>query len=193
MKLLLVSEGRSELGGALEIILHKLLGDFTLDRMKVSDRKLDRVHGSGRGYFKRAMEWMQFAHAQNYDAIVLVVDQGNFTNRRTELNEAQNNLRYPIPRAFCVAILEFDAWMLADEKAITRVMGRTIQRQPDPEDISDPKAHCLALCHSNSQKTGLGELYAEIATHLDLEVLTNRCPKGFAPFAKRVRALPPTP
>ncbi|MDQ3440346.1 MAG: hypothetical protein M3478_08365 [Planctomycetota bacterium] len=69
-----------------------------------------------------------------------------------------------IPRAMGVAVLTFDAWMLADEQALTMVLSRPIQRQPDPERIGDAKGSCIALRDESGSELGLAELYAELAT-----------------------------
>ena len=88
-----------------------------------------------------------------------------------------------------VAVLTFDAWMLADEQALTMVLSRPIQRQPDPERIGDAKGSCIALRDESGSELGLAELYAELATVINLDVLQSRCPLGFAPFAERTRRM----
>lgn len=191
MKILVVSEGRHELQtagvqGALEILLGKLIGSYTCDKRMVSDRTLPRVRGIGRGTFKRAMEWIYFAQRNQYDAIVLVVDQDNDPTRRIGLDQVQENQKQSIRRAMGIAIRTFDAWMLADEVAVSQVVGRTIPRQPDPESTKDPKSVCHGFCGA---EMALGAMYSKIAEHLDLKTLESRCPAGFKPFADRVRKL----
>jgi hypothetical protein len=190
MRVLIVSEGRHELRtdefpGALEILVKRIAGDFTVVKMKVSV-ELPRLRASGRGYYKRALQWMDFAQKNDYDAIILVIDQDEDPDRRLEISQAQDDTKYSIQRAMTVAIRSFDAWMLADETAISKVLGRTIQQQPSPESNPDPKASCEELC---GQKMAQAEMYAKIAAALKLKVLASRCPKGFKPFADRIGRL----
>lgn len=87
------------------------------------------------------------------------------------------------------AIRSFDAWMLADEQCLTRALNRAdhpVCRQPDPEEITEPKRACTDLCNDGM---ALADLYTNIAATINLDALRNRCPRGFAPFAARVCGL----
>ena len=88
-----------------------------------------------------------------------------------------------------VAVKMFDAWMLADEKALTEVLGCHVRKQRDPETIRKPKKDCARLLESGVNQMAQREMYAEVALRLDIEILTKRCPKGFKPFAERVRKM----
>jgi hypothetical protein len=88
-----------------------------------------------------------------------------------------------------VAIRSFDAWILADDSALSAVLGRTIPRQPDPEEIKDPKSECTKLRDASGKNIDLRDMYAEVAAQADLNTIAARCPKGFATFAQRVRLL----
>jgi hypothetical protein len=77
--------------------------------------------------------------------------------------------------------------MIADEQALSQGLGRSIQRQPDPENIKDAKAHCRALCGDND--IALTALYNAIANSATLATIENRCAIGFAAFAARLRKL----
>jgi hypothetical protein len=190
-----VSEGPSELGdgvspGALENLLHGLIGDFTCKKKKVSDsRELLRLRGKGRGCFKRAVMWMRYARDNGFDGIVLVIDQDDDPKRSSDLSEAQDYALSNCRRAFGVAIRTFDAWILADDSALSTVLGTTIPRQPDPEQIKDPKSECTRLRDASGKNIDLRDLYAEVASKADLDTISERCPKGFRPFADRVRRL----
>jgi hypothetical protein len=196
MRVLVVSEGEHEQGGALENFLRRLGGKeakFAFDGVQRDD--IHTHHGKGRGYVKRALRWLKEAKRREMDALVLLVDQDNPEYRRSEqVREAQEycNPKVPalnLPRAMGVAIKTFDAWMLADEKALTEVLGCTVARQHDPETISQPKKVCGRLLESGTNRMAQREMYAGVALRLDIEVLTKRCPKGFKPFAERVRKM----
>lgn len=191
MKLLVISEGKHELGGALETIVRRLTGvQDPIDQLKVSDPVLRVHHAKGPGYFKKAIRCLLYATEHGYDAVVLVIDQDDQLDRRRQLSDAQNDLRMSlIPRAIGVAVVTFDAWMLADEQALSRVLSRTVKRQPDPESTRDAKGVCSALRNETGADLSLTKMYAALATEVDLSVVEKRCPLGFEPFARRARQM----
>lgn len=187
MKVLIVSEGDHELKGALQALVRRLVNKpITVESRTVRDPGLGRTRGLGGRLFKRARASLRMASDEGFDAVVFVVDQDSDPDRRHEIDRAQADSSVAIHRALGLAIRSFDAWMLADEAAISKVLGRVIQQQPAPEANPDPKATCKEFCGSSK---ALAELYAGIAATLNLPLLEKRCPKGFAPFADRVRQL----
>lgn len=191
MKLLIISEGKHELSGALETIVRRLTGIVEdVDLLKVSDPAL-RVHpAKGPGYFKKAVRCLLYASEHGYDALVLLIDQDDQIERRQQLSEAQDHLGLStIPRAMGVAVLTFDAWMLADEQALSTVLSNPIQRQPDPERTGNAKGNCTALRDASGSGLSLTALYAALAEVINFDVLASRCPVGFEPFAQRARRM----
>ncbi|MEX0714612.1 MAG: DUF4276 family protein [Pirellulales bacterium] len=190
MKALVVSEGKHELGGALlAIIQHVLISAWEFDFDQVSRGNIHAHHGKGQGYLKRAVRWMLEANKRGYDALILVIDEDHRSERVREMDAAQKNQLSSIRRALGVAIRTFDAWMLADEQALTHVLALRIQRQPDPESIADPKGRCASFLQSSQRDMSQSEMYRLVAAATAVETLEARCPKGFAPFARRLRAL----
>ncbi len=190
MKLLLVSEGKHELSGALETLVRSLSQyELAIDHAKVSQGKTHAHHGKGRGYFKRAVRWLLEARKRGYDAMVLVIDEDSYSERAKEIAEAQQYAAVDFRRAFGVAIRTFDAWMLADEHTLTSVLGRPVDRQPEPEKLKDPKGVCAELRDASKGNLAQSEMYAQIAEFIEFPVLEERCPRGFAPFAAHVRRL----
>lgn len=191
MKVLIVSEGNHELAGALETIVRRVTGiTAPIDLLKVSDPAVRVHHGKGPGYFKKAIRCLLYAAERGYDALVLLIDQDDQVDRRRQLSDAQDDLRLgTIPRAMGVAVITFDAWMLADEQALTKVLSRPVQRQPDPERIRDAKSACVALRDEAGSALSLTDRYAELASEIDLNVLESRCPLGFEPFARRAQQM----
>ncbi len=197
MKFLVVSEGKHELGdaeheGALIVLVQRALtkpAEFVAER--ISDPKV-RVHwrrGVGQGVVKRALAWLRFAERHDFDALVLVIDQDGYPEREREIATAQRDDRLTLPRALGVAIRTFDAWMVADERALSQCLGREIPRQKDPEGIRDPKHVCRQLLDGSGNPMSQAELYAATANSADLNILAERCPRGFAPFAAHLRGL----
>jgi hypothetical protein len=190
LKALLVSEGKHGSSGALETLVRRLRDSgLEIEQDKVSSPNV-RVHpGKGKGYFKRALRWMLEAEDRGYDALILLIDRDDQRERVAQFNEAQNSTITDLKRALGVAIRTFDAWMLADEQALTSVLEFQIQRQPEPEEIRDPKSSCRAILDQAGYSMSQSAMYSAVANATDLGVLVQRCPAGFAPFAQRVRAL----
>src|SRR6266516_3878374 len=175
MKVLLVSEGNHELGGALETLVGRLKPrEAMYESKKVSDREL-RVHaGKGPGYFKKALRCVLYAEEHKFDAVILLIDQDNDPSRRRQIADAQVHVSLTeLPRALGVAVRTFDAWMLADEKALMTVLGVPVQRQPDPESIKDPKQVCQGHHDGSEFGEGLTAMYAAVAAAADLQVMVD--------------------
>ncbi|MBA2431924.1 MAG: DUF4276 family protein [Chthoniobacterales bacterium] len=190
MKVLIVAEGASELEGALKTIISRLASaELDIHQDKVSAGRIHAHHGKGQGYFKRAVRWMIEAEKRGFDAVILVIDEDGRHERTKEFTEAQNYAGRKIRRALGVAIRTFDAWMLADEVALTKVLNFPINCQPDPETIRHPKRALGSIHERIEEAQTAAAIYSEIADHINLDTLETRCPKGFAPFAQRVRAL----
>ena len=187
MRVLVVGEGPHE-ERALPVLvrrLHPAVTETPFDYV----RNGRRVHGKGAGLFKKAVGWMLDAAIRHCDALVFLTDEDGDHSRLRQMDEAQQWRGSDIPRACGVAIRTFDAWFLADETALQVVLGGRVDRQPDPEQTTDPKARCKGLLEQSSQVNSLGDLYGQVAQRTAIDTLSARCPKGFAPFAGRVRAL----
>ncbi len=199
VKVLLVAEGEHERFGALENLVRRLGGnDANFTAARASDASVRGVHGEGpkgRGHTRRALAWLRKAWEENYDALIYLIDDDEGQDKRNEqIREAQEFWKTDVPasylpRAMGVAIKMFDAWMLADEKALTEVLGCRVRKQRDPETIRKPKKDCVRLLESGTNQMAQRKMYAEVALRLDIEVLTKRCSKGFRPFAERVRKM----
>ncbi|MGD9854203.1 MAG: hypothetical protein AB7U20_04550 [Planctomycetaceae bacterium] len=197
MKLLVVSEGKHELyldaetSALVEMLRRMIPRDFVFERRKISDKAVQQVAMRGKSgrHEKRLVSWMRYAERRGFAAVVIVVDEDGVKDRRTAVANVQENQVFPIPRAIGIAIRSFDAWMLADEVAISHVLQRTVQRQQDPERISDPKQVCRSFAGEGDVTFGIAEFYLELAAVIDVERLAERCGDGFAPFRERVRSM----
>jgi len=188
MRVLVVSEGKHEQSGALENLLRRLgAGQTVLAFDRVSNNSIHAFHGKGNGYFKRALRWLIEAEKRGVDGLILLIDQDGQNERCKQIQRAQEFTLWQLPRAMGVAIKAFDAWMLADERALTDVLGCTVGTQPDPETIRDPKGVCAGLLANGQNQMAQSEMYTRIAHRLDIDILSSRCPRGFRPFAGYVR------
>jgi hypothetical protein len=191
MKVLIVAEGKHEWSGALVNLVKRLGGQNTaFDQARVADKKIHALHGKGQGYSKKALRWVLEAQKRGFDAIIFLIDEDGNRERTRQIQEAQENDRISqLPRAMGVAVKTFDAWMLADEKALSEVIGSLVQRQPEPESISDPKQVCQDLLSRSVRKMSQSEMYSELSNRIDLEILSNRCKIGFRPFSINIQTL----
>ena len=191
MRTLIVSDGPHELeGGALETLARRLAPKLTVcDHDRVSSPKVHTHRGKGKGYVKRTVAWLLEAKRRGYDALVFVIDEDGDSDRPKQIDEAQESQFTSFPRAMGVAIRSFDAWILADESALTSVLQQPIPRQPAPESIKNPKLVCTSLRDQSGKDIALRDMYREVPQAANLAILEKRCPKGFAPFAARVRRL----
>ena len=194
MRTLLVGEGIHEIGddarvGALEVLVRRL-GPLQIDEVRPWKDPVVRSHrGQGGGVFKRAYRWIQWASEQGFDAVVVVIDEDGDRERARDFARAQDEADLTLPRALGVAVRTFDAWMLADHVALSHVLHRTVDTQPDPEDVSEPKDRMLAIIAGSPGEDAARRVYAAIAERADIQALERRCPRGFCTFASRVRRL----
>jgi Domain of unknown function (DUF4276) len=190
MKILIVSEGIHELEGALANLVERLTGgSHTFDTRFFKDIPTAKLHGKGPRLRKRAVQWMRQAEDESFDAIVVIIDEDGKKDRCDQFEQAQNEGEVSIARALGVAVQKFDAWMLADEKALSKVLGANVDRQQNPEDIREPKEVCKGLRNSHQLDCSLRDFYHRIAENADLDIVKERCPRGFQPFAERVGTL----
>jgi len=197
VKILLVAEGKHELGdggggGALAHLVARLLDrDVAFVTKWLKEAPMHVHRGKGRGFFVKAIRFMIDAarSPDKFDALVLVVDEDGQPDRIRQMDKAQGDQTSRIARALGVAVRSFDAWMLADERALSRVLAASVPRQPEIEEIRTPKETCTTLLEESDKSISLTELYAAVSREAKLSVLIGRCPTGFAPFAERVRAM----
>jgi Domain of unknown function (DUF4276) len=192
MNVLLVSEGIHEEAGALEALVMRVEPRIKSCAWQPSSRKdIATRKGKGQGFFKRAIRWILQARKEGYDALVLVIDEDGRPERVRELHEAhsESSQTGAFPRALGIAIHSFDAWILADEKALSTVLKCVVERQPSPESDCDPKHSCALLLAQGAVVMQPRKFYAEVAERIDLQCLCDRCPNGFGAFAARLRSL----
>lgn len=187
MRILIVGEGKHE-NAALGELVRRIAGDGHQFAFRPIQSCPVRWQGQGGGTFKRAVAWMVAAGEDRYDAVVVLVDEDGDAERVRQMNQAQaHTTKSRLPRAVGVAIRTFDAWMLADEVALSQALRKTVPTQRAPENNPKPKEACERLRDAHAPNLGLAEMYASVAARVRVDVVAKRCPRGFAPFAKRVR------
>ncbi len=193
MRILLVSEGPHELSGALENLVRRLMnpavGDLQFETEKMANAAIVSSHGKGPRLLKRILRWMEEARRRGCEALVLVIDEDGDRERRGHIDSAQNSTMFDIQRAVGIAIRTFDAWMICDESAMSKVCTAAIPCQPSPEEMANPKEVFYELLRGSGAKLRMGEAYAQVGQQARLDVLAQRCVHGFAPFAARVKQI----
>ncbi len=91
---------------------------------------------------------------------------------------------YPFPIHLLVIEQELEAWLLADEKALSSVTGMPQQRIVNPESIDDPKARLNKIL-SDAGIVYTAAVARKIATAARADVLSVRCP-SFKRFQEAV-------
>lgn len=195
MRVLAVGEGIHERGdgevdGALAVLLRRILPRISrVELRQPADPAIKVTAGRGDRLGKRALGWMRYAVNDGYDALVFLIDADGDPARAKSLGLVQTSEAFALPRAVGVAVEKFDAWMLADNVALSSVLGHDIPTQPMPESLTDAKERMIALVGGSPNEASLRRVYSEIAATADLSVIERRCPKGFGTFALRVRSL----
>jgi len=88
----------------------------------------------------------------------------------------------------CIIVHELESWLLADENAISKRLGKNVRAVPNPESIHDAKEYLEELFEEFEEA---GEKYltkfgGEIAKYVDVEKLGEKC-ASFADFERMVR------
>ncbi len=147
------------------------------------------------GHGKRVVWAMRWAARERFDALVYVVDRDHKRPAETihamEAGRVAAEKNTPLPCAVGTPVEAFDAWFIANGNAVKEAEGDSGKTHPKPESLlgkegtgDHPKDVAAAIFGSG---VGLGDKYAVVAQHLDLEQLAKACPKGFALFAEDVR------
>ena len=193
MKVLVVAEGAHEREGALPALVRRLnpaIVDVECEAANTTEVRAYR--GTGEGFYKRALRWLIEADRRGYDALVFVIDRDGRRESVKEMNMAQDSLtQSQLPRALGVAIESFDAWILSDQQALSKVLECNVQQQPEVEKLKarEAKAKCMELLAESGSELWPREMYREVMARADIGRLERDCKKGFAPFAERVKTL----
>ena len=120
-------------------------------------------------------------------AIVLVDADGKAEERHKDLDQALDNLLLETLAA--VAIQEFEAWLLADPKALEAVFHKPLALTKPPERLArrEAKKQLTEWCEQHGRKRDPAELRRLLAEQCDLETLSRACP-AFARFLEGLQS-----
>jgi len=120
-------------------------------------------------------------------AVVLVDADGDSSRRRTLLAETN---ALPVTKIIAVAVEEFEAWLVADQKAVAEVLGSKARLDDRPEKLPRREAkRLLASWCGQPDESRSGEMIRlSLARHADPSRLRARS----ASYAQLVEDLGPT-
>lgn len=186
--------------GVVPILVHRLCGRPKRMRVKCYTKlffeKLD-VNGGG-GYQQKAAGFRKMVFRNDSHAAVFVVDSdGDLEGKTAELREGRDAGPSDVPMAVGVAHPCIESWLLADGTAIRR--GLKLERTPDvpqePEELpapredrkKNPKTILARIARSRNKELSADEKDDVALAMNDMDLVGERCPRGFGPFADEVQ------
>ncbi len=201
-------EGRTDVGrsedarppteGVVPILTHKLCGKP--ERMLVKRRMYAMLQRPKGRWQKVKFAKHQAHYNKTTEGLVFVLDsegdKKKLKETREDLEKGRDAIGLSIPMAVGVAHPCIESWLLPDATAIRR--GLKLDTSPEvPEEPESLPAPCkdrkrnpktvLAQAGGSNKKELSTAQKNEIATAInDLDLLRQRCPLGFGPFADEV-------
>jgi hypothetical protein len=141
---------------------------------------------------------------EEVDMILIVVDaDDNLSQRQHDLERALNTIRSNHldvnEQLVCdrsaggLAIKNFEAWLLADNQTVSKILGVELEQLENLEDSSDTKsilekviAESTYLSEESSNQRPL-QIRWYLASQIDLLIIKTCCPSGYAAFAQNLR------
>jgi len=75
-----------------------------------------------------------------------------------------------------IAVQEFEAWLLADDRALGDYLDSNVQAIQAPESVDSPKERLQKLFDSKGRNLIEFDDYVELAKSVDIEVVARKCP-----------------
>ena len=130
-----------------------------------------------------------FRHAKNgtnVDKAIVIRDADN-RDPKELIDRMQSKISsriYPFPVKLLVIVQKLEAWLLADEGAISAVTGKRTARVQNPENLRDPKERLERALLPKISYTN--EVARKIAASTKVETIESRCP-SFKKFRDAVQ------
>jgi len=120
-------------------------------------------------------EFQYVKGGSHVDKALIIRDAGN-KNPKELKNKMRKMIKNPsFPVKMSVAVQELEAWLLADEDAISAVTGKKVTRVKNPENLRDPKERLNRLL-SKAKISYTAEVARKIAANAKVETIESRCP-----------------
>jgi hypothetical protein len=195
-------EGKTDIGnevgpqspdkGVVPILVHRLCDRPA--QMSVKRRAYAFLQGKGLAQ-KVCFAKRQARYNGSAGAVFVMDSEGDEKDRRMrhgELTSGRDRELPDFPMAIGVAQPCIEAWLLADGRALGRALGvNTVPSVPDdaealPAPNRDRKLNPKAVL-ANLGVGSAAEKEAVARAMNDLDLVCQRCPRGFAPFAEEVQ------
>lgn len=180
-----------------KILRHLLDREFYIEPYPITkhDTRFSHNRNSRReaSWGRRLQRAMNVANNKYYSsALIAVLDDRKERNPSIfrQLDEARQEgyKKNSIVVIIGAAVKEIEAWLIADEKALQKVLNYKDKKYAKPEDIDDPKREYLDIIgRYNTDDLPERILREKIIEYIDIEVLLRLCSKGFKPFFQEVR------
>ena len=79
----------------------------------------------------------------------------------------------------CIVVHELESWLLADNNALSELLGKQVRAIPNPESIHDAKSRMKKIFEKSGKKHIPSRDLPEIARHIDLNVVRKKCESYF--------------
>ncbi len=107
--------------------------------------------------------------------VIRDADQQNPSELIARMEDRITGRNYPFPRKILVIVEELEAWLLADERAVSDITKKRQAVIRRPEEIVDPKARLKTIL-SDARIVYTHEVARTIAAAADVDVIESRCP-----------------
>ena len=209
----LYAEGKTEIGnlkegkvetprsGVIPRIVHKLCGNPSSMRVKCYGQAYLQKAGIGKGLhqkvrYARRQGIYNMRNGTAHAAVYVVDTEGDFKTKQKEITRGRDLGPKDFPMAVGVAHPCIESWLLADAQALRTALS--LDKLPDlpecPELLPapqkdrkhNPKTVLRDLAGCAQKEISVEEKDRIAAAMNDLELVKNRCPLGFKPFADEV-------
>jgi|GEM_PF-732805 len=125
---------------------------------------------------KKLPGWLEYFRYENTDKVLIIRDQDQECIKTVveALQKLLAGREYPFQKIFCVIKVTIETWLLADEQAISNVVGQPVPPvQGNLEDIQNPKERLIRIL-STANVDYTPERARQIAAVADLEKIAYR-------------------
>lgn len=177
----LVVEGQYD-----EVVLTELIRKCVADPIEVAGRVCGgSIMNKYLGFLEAFRHIKQGTHVDKA-LVIRDANGGDPEKLVSRMRDKIANRDYPFPVKCVVIVRELETWLLADDRAISQVAGRTVPPvNESPEAIPAPKERLMRLL-AQACVPYTSEVARSIAANVDIERLRYRCP-CFERFDEAVR------
>lgn len=165
----------------------QIISELVKKILTVDHLFIPRPGGSRSNVIKKYRGWLEDFRNRNVDKALIIIDQDLSCVKALmdKLKEKISDRQYRFPVKFHVIEREIETWLLADEKALSKVAGKDVPAVNETlENILQPKEKLIERLF----RVGVNctaETKRRIAAESDIERIAYRCP-GFRRFRQLV-------